>query len=221
MSMFMNDLQVKGELEGQHDGDTHKNQDGHSHAVLLIGLGDQVRSSDVEGHSGGDGQGVFHGSADRKHEDHPQQRGCAQDHGGEERRLPAAPAGQHQRGHGEPLGQFVQENGDEDDSAEPGGNQQAGRDGDPIEESVNAQAQQRGRAGMGVRNFVMMGFFAEVKMRCEGVFEKVDEEVSAENLKRFKKKFKKVKIWKISCLTGEGLDELKVELRERVKAAVK
>jgi len=46
---------------------------------------------------------------------------------------------------------------------------------------------------------------------------KMDEEVSLENLKRFKKKFKKVKIWKISCLTGEGLDELKVELKEEVK----
>jgi GTP-binding protein len=46
---------------------------------------------------------------------------------------------------------------------------------------------------------------------------KMDEEVAAENLKRFKKKFKKVKIWKISCLTCEGLDELKAELRERVQ----
>jgi GTP-binding protein len=46
---------------------------------------------------------------------------------------------------------------------------------------------------------------------------KMDEEVSLENLKRFKKKFKKVKIWKISCLTGEGLDELKVELKDQVK----
>jgi GTPase len=50
---------------------------------------------------------------------------------------------------------------------------------------------------------------------------KMDEEVSAENLKRFKKKFKKVKIWKISCLTGEGLDELKVELKEQVKEGKK
>jgi len=46
---------------------------------------------------------------------------------------------------------------------------------------------------------------------------KMDEEAAAENLKRFKKKYKKVKIWKISCLTGEGLDELKMELKDRVK----
>jgi GTP-binding protein len=50
---------------------------------------------------------------------------------------------------------------------------------------------------------------------------KMDEEVSAENLKRFKKKFKKVKIWQISCLTGDGLDELKEELRELVQGTKK
>ena len=50
---------------------------------------------------------------------------------------------------------------------------------------------------------------------------KMDEEASADNLKRFKKKFKKVSIRKISCLTGEGLDELKEELREKVRAVAK
>jgi GTPase len=45
---------------------------------------------------------------------------------------------------------------------------------------------------------------------------KMDEPAAAENLKRFKKKFKKVEIAKISCLTGEGLDELKAELRTMV-----
>jgi len=50
---------------------------------------------------------------------------------------------------------------------------------------------------------------------------KMDEEASAENLKRFKKKFKKVALFKISCLTGEGLDELKEKLREKVRAAAK
>ena len=42
---------------------------------------------------------------------------------------------------------------------------------------------------------------------------KMDEPAAVDNLKRFKKKFKKVPILKISCLSGEGLDELKAELR--------
>ncbi len=50
---------------------------------------------------------------------------------------------------------------------------------------------------------------------------KMDEPAAADNLKRFKKKFKKVPILKISCLTGEGLDELKAELRDEVRAAGK
>jgi GTP-binding protein len=50
---------------------------------------------------------------------------------------------------------------------------------------------------------------------------KMDEAASADNLKRFKKKFKKTPIFKISCLSGEGLDELKAELRESVRAVAK
>jgi len=47
---------------------------------------------------------------------------------------------------------------------------------------------------------------------------KMDEPAAVDNLKRFKKKFKKVTLWKISCMTGEGLDELKEELRVQVRA---
>jgi GTP-binding protein len=50
---------------------------------------------------------------------------------------------------------------------------------------------------------------------------KMDEPVAVDNLQRFKKKYKKVAIWKISCLTGEGLDELKAELRTEVRAVGK
>jgi len=50
---------------------------------------------------------------------------------------------------------------------------------------------------------------------------KMDEPAAAENLKRFKKKFKKVPVLKISCLSGEGLDELRAELRTRVRAEAK
>lgn len=50
---------------------------------------------------------------------------------------------------------------------------------------------------------------------------KMDEAAAVDNLKRFKKKYKKVPIWQISCLTGEGLDELKEELRTQVRAVEK
>lgn len=50
---------------------------------------------------------------------------------------------------------------------------------------------------------------------------KMDEPEAAANLKRFKKKYKKVPIWEISCMTGTGLDELKAELRVQVRAAGK
>ncbi|HTB64286.1 MAG TPA: GTPase ObgE [Opitutales bacterium] len=48
---------------------------------------------------------------------------------------------------------------------------------------------------------------------------KMDEPAAVDNLKRFKKKFKKVTIQKISCLSGEGLDELKDAMREKVRGA--
>jgi GTPase len=50
---------------------------------------------------------------------------------------------------------------------------------------------------------------------------KMDEPAAADNLKRFKKKFKKVAVFKISCLSGEGLDELKAAMREQVRAVGK
>jgi GTP-binding protein len=49
------------------------------------------------------------------------------------------------------------------------------------------------------------------------VANKMDVEVAAANLTKFKRKHK-VDILKISCLTGDGLEELKQELRKRVRA---
>ncbi len=45
---------------------------------------------------------------------------------------------------------------------------------------------------------------------------KMDLEESAKNLKRFKRKHRKIPVLQISCLTGDGLDELKTEMRTRV-----
>jgi GTP-binding protein len=49
------------------------------------------------------------------------------------------------------------------------------------------------------------------------VANKMDVEAAAANLTKLKRKHK-VDILKISCLTGEGLEELKQELRKRVRA---
>ncbi|MGA2052393.1 MAG: GTPase ObgE [Opitutales bacterium] len=46
---------------------------------------------------------------------------------------------------------------------------------------------------------------------------KMDMPEAAKNLQRFRRKFKKVPVLGISCLTGDGLEELKTELRERVR----
>ena len=48
------------------------------------------------------------------------------------------------------------------------------------------------------------------------VANKMDLEVSTENLTKFRRRYK-VDILKISCETGEGLDKLKTELRKRVR----
>jgi GTP-binding protein len=47
---------------------------------------------------------------------------------------------------------------------------------------------------------------------------KMDMPEAAKNVTRFRRKFKKVPLIKISCLTGDGIEELKEELRDRVRA---
>ncbi len=49
------------------------------------------------------------------------------------------------------------------------------------------------------------------------VANKMDVETAAANLTKFRKRYK-VDILKISCLNGDGLDKLKLELRRRVRA---
>jgi GTP-binding protein len=46
---------------------------------------------------------------------------------------------------------------------------------------------------------------------------KMDLGESVKNLKRFKRKYRKIPVLQISCLTGDGLDALKAELRAQVR----
>ena len=72
----------------------------------------------------------------------------------------------------------MQKDRKEDDPAEPVGDQKAGRDGDAVEESMNCQAKQYGVTLVGVDELVFVGFFAEMEMRCDGVFEKMNDEIA-------------------------------------------
>jgi GTP-binding protein len=46
---------------------------------------------------------------------------------------------------------------------------------------------------------------------------KMDEEIAAKNLKAFRKRFKKVEVMPISCITEEGIPELKERIHELVR----
>src|SRR6185369_17355940 len=46
---------------------------------------------------------------------------------------------------------------------------------------------------------------------------KMDEEISAANLKKFKTRYKSVELVPISCLTEDGIPRLKKELLKRIK----
>jgi len=49
------------------------------------------------------------------------------------------------------------------------------------------------------------------------VANKMDEAAAAKNCQRFKRKYRTIPLFKISCLTGDGLEELKPELLIQVK----
>ena len=50
---------------------------------------------------------------------------------------------------------------------------------------------------------------------------KIDEAIAEENLKQFKKKFKKISVLPISAAFGEGVDKFKQTIREAVEEASK
>jgi hypothetical protein len=75
----------------------------------------------------------------------------------------------------------VEEDGEEDDPAQPPGDKESGGDGDSVEEGMDEKSGEDGDAAVRMNEFVMVGFFAEMKMRSYGVFEEMDQQVSAED----------------------------------------
>src|SRR5262245_49038010 len=78
----------------------------------------------------------------------------------------------------------MQENGDENDGAEPSRNQKAGGDRHPIEKGVYAEAKQDGAAGVAAFERFVMGLFAKVKVRGDGVLEQMDQKKADEQVEK-------------------------------------
>ena|ERR1700723_1972810 len=75
----------------------------------------------------------------------------------------------------------MQDDGDEDEPAEGVRKNEAGGDGDSVEEGVHGEAEQDRDAGVPVEKFVGVGFFAEVEMGRDGVLEQMDGAVAGED----------------------------------------
>ena len=83
------------------------------------------------------------------------QGGRGNDHGRVERRHTAVAAGQHDRSDSEAFRQFVQQDGYEDDPAQPGGEHEAGGNGHAVKERVGRKTGHYRIAGVGGEQFVI------------------------------------------------------------------
>ena len=75
----------------------------------------------------------------------------------------------------------MHEHGDENDPAQPFRNDEAGCDGNAVEEGVDQQSQQDRIAFVGVDELMRVGLFAKMKVRGDGVLEEVNQKVSQQN----------------------------------------
>ena len=78
----------------------------------------------------------------------------------------------------------MQKNREEDQPSQPVRDQESRGDGDAIKKRVDDQSQQDGIAAMHVREFLLMGFFAEMKMRGDRMLKKVDDQVPNQDKQR-------------------------------------
>ena len=97
--------------------------------------------------------------------------------------LLALAAGQDHGGNREPLGKFVKEDGEENDDAEPSGDEETSADGDAVKKSVNSQAENDGGAHVMMADLFGVSLLAEMKMLGEDVFEEMDEEKTCQDVK--------------------------------------
>src|SRR5437660_8390314 len=96
----------------------------------------------------------------------------------------AAAAGQHRGGDCESLWNLVQENRQKDEPPEPVGDQESCRNRDAIKKRVDEQADENRQTLVRMEELVVMGLFAEVEMGCDGVLEKMDDQIAKQNQER-------------------------------------
>src|SRR5215471_8769714 len=87
----------------------------------------------------------------------------------------ALPTRQHDGTDREALGDLVQKHREKNQPAKPIRNQESGRDGDPIEESMYHQSEQHRVRIMRVNELVVMRFFAKVKVWRDRVLKKMND----------------------------------------------
>src|ERR1700756_5604785 len=113
--------------------------------------------------------------AENRHRQNSRQSRSAQDNRCAPSRTPAPPAGQHDGTYGKSLGNFVQEDGEENQPAEHVRNQKSGRDRDAVKEGMNDKPQQDGVAFVRVHELVVMCLLTKVEVRSNGMFEEVND----------------------------------------------
>src|ERR1700722_16727073 len=89
-------------------------------------------------------------------------------------RAPTATARQHHGTHGEALGNLVQKNRQKDQPSQPVRHQKARGNGDAVEEGMNDESEQHGISLLGMHELVVMCFLAEMKMRSDRMFKKMN-----------------------------------------------
>ena len=172
---------LKGGEQGsqeQEAGDAGEEDQGHADAGLAVDFGDEVSGGDVDGYARGDGQTIGEPGGDKFNDKDAGECGSGEGDGRVESGGAAASAGEHDGGHGEAFRGLVEQDGEEDENAEPAGDDEAGADGDAVEEGVDAEAGHDGVAGVAGDEFAMVGLFAEVEVGVDGVFEEMHHAVA-------------------------------------------
>ena len=82
-----------------------------------------------------------------------------------------------------PSGKLMQKHGEEDEYAQPGGDQEACGDGYAVEKGVDRKAEHNRAVRVAV-HFLGVRFFAEMKMRGDGVFEQMHEEKTGQDVEQ-------------------------------------
>src|SRR6185437_332509 len=143
-------LELGGEkFYREEEGDSGKEDEGHSDSRFAIDFGHEVGGGNVDGDSGGERQSDFYPPGQQADDQHSEDGGESEHDGGDQRRAAAASRSHHDGGDCEAFRHFVQEDGDEDEPSKHVGNHEAGAYGDSVKERVSGQAGENGVAGVG------------------------------------------------------------------------